>query len=142
MHGKWKVVVLCLPDPQSPRLSNGVSLMLEHRAIVFCCTAHRNAQHNLCGSSAASWALPKLQIQPRWQRVFLGTQSSQEKLCTKSLVWLLCASWRTSPPWLWGHQTSFPDPVVEKSVKLYVDPRDFSWKEGRRYSSTPGSEGV
>lgn len=40
-----------------------------------------------------------------------------------------------------GIKLPFRGPVAEKSVKHYVDPRDFSWKEGGRYSSALEGEG-
>lgn len=82
----------------------------------FSCAARRNVQHNLCGSSAAAWALLKLQISAgRGVWLFLawalGTRGPQENLCPKSLVWLVCASWGTHTHHGckgWGHQTSVP----------------------------------
>lgn len=54
-------------EPWSLRLSNGVSLLhWSTESHHFFCFAHRILQHNLCGSSAASRALPELQPPPSW----------------------------------------------------------------------------
>lgn len=132
-------MVSCLPDPQSPRLTNGVSLMLEHRAIIF------PVLHTELFSTTCVAAQPKLQIPPSWQRGWSdpctspGDTQPPRRSCAPGLA-ALCQLGKT--PRDGGVKLPFLGPVVEKSVKHYVDPGDFSWKEGGRYSSALGGEGV